>query len=138
MTRVLVIDDEPYVREALQRVLERAGYKLLAVADVDTGIARLRETSIDVLIIDLVVAEMDGVSAIARIRSEFPGLGIIAMTGGGNFGLSEYRPEALVTQAYLEAARMSGANGVLAKPFEVQELRNLVARIARSATALAV
>ncbi len=138
MTRVLVIDDEPYVREALQRVLERAGYKLLAVADVDTGIARLRETSIDVLIIDLVVAEMDGVSAIARIRSEFPGLGIIAMTGGGNFGLSKYRPEALVTQAYLEAARMSGANGVLAKPFEVQELRNLVARIARSATALAV
>lgn len=138
MTRVLVIDDEPYVREALQRVLERAGYKLMTVADMDTGIAHLRETPIDVLIIDLVVAEMDGVSAIARIRSEFPGLGIIAMTGGGNFGLSEYRPEALVTQAYLEAARMSGANGVLAKPFEVQELRNLVARIARSATALAV
>ncbi len=133
-----MIDDEPYVREALQRVLERAGYKLMTVADMDTGIAHLRETPIDVLIIDLVVAEMDGVSAIARIRSEFPGLGIIAMTGGGNFGLSEYRPEALVTQAYLEAARMSGANGVLAKPFEVQELRNLVARIARSATALAV
>jgi CheY-like chemotaxis protein len=135
---VLVIDDEPYVREALQRVLARAGYTVTTAADAEAGIARQRQTPADVLIVDLVLSGMDGISAIAQLRSEFPGVGIIAMTGGGQFGLDEYRPQALATQAFLEAARKAGANGVLAKPFEVQQLRNLVAQVARMTTALAV
>jgi len=130
MSRVLVIDDAPHVREAIKLVLERTGYDVSVVADLGTGIARLAEEPFDVAIIELPLGCVDGVSAIARIRGDFPGIGIIAMTGTGNVGPEEYRPEALVIEAYLQAARMAGADGVLAKPFQVQKLRQMVAQIA--------
>jgi len=69
---------------------------------------------------------MDGVSAIREIRREFPSVRIIAISGGGNFGLTAYRPEAISTNAYLAACTAAGADGVLAKPFETAELRALI------------
>jgi CheY-like chemotaxis protein len=69
---------------------------------------------------------MDGVELLRRIRAEFPGLRVIAISGGGNFELSGYGPDAVTTRAYLAAAANVGADAVLAKPFETAELEALI------------
>lgn len=126
MTRILIIDDEPFVREALQRVLGSPDVTVTGAADAGAGLAALRSSPPDLVIIDVVLPGMDGVAAIKEIRRDYPALRIIAISGGGSFGLTAYRPEAISTNAYLAACTTAGADGVLAKPFETSELRKMI------------
>jgi len=124
--RILVIDDEAFVREALQRVLSSSAASVVCAADAAAGLALLREAAVDLVIIDVVLPGMDGVTAIREIRRDYPDVRIIAISGGGNFGLHAYRPDAIATTAYLAACTPAGADRVLAKPFETGELRSLI------------
>jgi CheY-like chemotaxis protein len=126
MTRILVIDDETFVREALQRVLGSSDVAVTGAADADEGLASLRSSPADLVIIDVVLPGMDGVAAIKEIRRDNAAVRIIAISGGGNFGLASYLPEAISTNAYLAACTAAGADGVLAKPFETAELRSMI------------
>jgi CheY-like chemotaxis protein len=126
MQRVLVIDDETYVREALVRVLTTPEITVVDASTADAGFAAMREHPADLIIIDVILAGMDGVAAIRQIRHDYPGVRIIAISGGGNFGLSSYQPEAISTTAYLAACTAAGADRTLAKPFETAELRLLI------------
>jgi CheY-like chemotaxis protein len=127
--RILVIDDETLVREALQRVLARGEVVVTAVADAAAGLAALREAAFDLVIIEAVLQGIDGVAAIKQIRRDYPGMRIIAITGGGKVGLNAYRPEAILTSAYLAACTAAGADGSLAKPFETAELRSMISQL---------
>jgi CheY-like chemotaxis protein len=127
--RILVIDDEPFVLEALARVLASADVAVIGAATADAGLSVLRESPVDLVIIDVVLPGMDGVAAIKIMRREYPLVRIIAISGGGNFGLSAYLPDAISTSAYLAACKAAGANGTLAKPFETAELRSLIQQV---------
>jgi CheY-like chemotaxis protein len=127
--RILVIDDEPFVLEALARVLASADVAVIGAATADAGLSVLRESPVDLVIIDVVLPGMDGVAAIKILRREYPLVRIIAISGGGNFGLSAYLPDAISTSAYLAACKAAGANGTLAKPFETAELRSLIQQV---------
>ena len=127
--RILVIDDETFVREALQRVLAAPCVTVSAAADASTGLAAMRQSPADLVIIEAVLPGMDGVAAIKEIRRTYPAARIIAISGGGKSGLDAYRPEAILTSAYLAACRAAGADGTLAKPFETAELRTMIARL---------
>jgi CheY-like chemotaxis protein len=127
--RILVIDDEPFVLEALARVLASTDVAVIAASNADAGINLLHESPIDLVIIDVILPGIDGVAAIKIMRREYPELRIIAISGGGNFGLSAYMPNAISTTAYLAACRAAGANGTLAKPFETADLRSLIEQV---------
>jgi CheY-like chemotaxis protein len=127
--RILVIDDELFVREALERVLRSPGISVVAAQDAAAGFEVLRASQVDMVIIDVVLPGMDGVAAIKQMRREYPDTRIIAISGGGNFGLSSYQPEAISTSAYLAACKAAGADGTLAKPFETSELRALIGQL---------
>jgi CheY-like chemotaxis protein len=129
MRKVLVIDDEPFVREALERVLKSSSVEVIGAADADAGFAALRAGPFDLAIVDVILPGLDGVAAIKQIRREYPGIRIIAISGGGNFGLSAYQPEAISTSAYLAACKAAGADATLAKPFETGELRALIGEL---------
>jgi CheY-like chemotaxis protein len=129
MLRILVIDDEQFVREALERVLKSWAVCVVGAADAAAGLALLDQSAMDLVIIDVVLPGMDGVAAIKQIRRDHPNIRIIAISGGGNFGLSAYQPEAISTTAYLAACKAAGANGTLAKPFETAELRALIGQL---------
>jgi CheY-like chemotaxis protein len=124
--RILVIDDEPFVLDALKRVLATTGVAVIGASTADAGLTAITESPVDLVIIDVVLPGMDGVAAIKLIRRDHPGLPIIAISGGGNFGLNSYLPDAISTTAYLAACKAAGANGTLAKPFETAELRSLI------------
>jgi CheY-like chemotaxis protein len=129
MLRILVIDDEQFVREALERVLKSWAVCVVGAADAAAGLALLDQSAMDLVIIDVVLPGMDGVAAIKQIRRDHPNIRIIAISGGGNFGLSAYQPEAISTTAYLAACKAAGANATLAKPFETAELRALIGQL---------
>ena len=129
MPRILVIDDEKFVREALQRVLARGDVLVTAVADAAAGLAALCDDAFDLVIIEAVLPGMDGVAAIKQIRRDCPGMRIIAITGAGKVGLNSYRPQAILTSAYLAACTAAGADGILAKPFETAELRSMISHL---------
>jgi CheY-like chemotaxis protein len=126
--RILVIDDEPFVQEALKRVLAPTAAVIVA-STADAGLISMREAPVDLVIIDVVLPGMDGVAAIKLIRRDYPAVRIIAISGGGNFGLNSYLPDAISTTAYLAACKAAGANGTLAKPFETAELRSLIHQV---------
>lgn len=129
MLRILVIDDEPFVREALERVLRSPAVSVIGAADASAGLQLLGQSAVDLVIIDVVLPGMDGVSAIKQMRRDNPNIRIIAISGGGNFGLSAYQPDAISTTAYLAACKAAGADGTLAKPFETAELRSLIGQL---------
>lgn len=126
---VLVIDDEPFVRESLERVLRSPQLMVIVAADAEAGLAAMRTSNVDLVIVDAVLPGMDGVTAIKEIRRLHPRVRIIAISGGGGFGLHTYQPEAISTSAYLAACKAAGADEILAKPFETAELRAIMARL---------
>jgi CheY-like chemotaxis protein len=129
MQNVLVVDDELDVRDAIERVLERSGYSVRKARDAADALAELRRCGADVVITDIIMPKIDGVEAIRSIRREFPAVRIIAISGGGNFGITAYRPAAITTSAYLASAERAGAHVVLTKPFESKDLLQAVEQV---------
>jgi CheY-like chemotaxis protein len=127
--RILVIDDELFVLEALKRVLGSTAVAVIGASNADAGLTAMRESPVDLVIVDVILPGMDGVEAIKIMRRDFPDVRIIAISGGGNFGLNSYLPDAISTNAYLAACKAAGANGTLAKPFETAELRALILQV---------
>jgi CheY-like chemotaxis protein len=129
MHNVLVVDDERDVRDAIKRVLERSGYSVRTTGEAADALAELRRCSADLVITDIIMPKINGVEAIESIRKEFPAVRIIAISGGGNFGITAYQPAAITTSAYLAAAERAGAHWVLTKPFDSSDLLKAVEQV---------
>jgi DNA-binding response OmpR family regulator len=131
MHQILVIEDEPDVRDAIKRILDRAGYSVRVIGDGSGAIDELRAVPAEVVILDIIMPKTNGVEAIHAIRAESKDVKIIAISGGGNFAISGYQPAAITTSAYLAAAERAGADFVMTKPFEAQELLLAIAQVLR-------
>jgi CheY-like chemotaxis protein len=70
-----------------------------------------------------------GIDVIRTIRAKHAQTRIVAMSGGGNFGPLAYEPEAITTSAYLAAAKQAGADEVLTKPFDKNDLIAAIKRL---------
>jgi len=113
--RVLVVDDEASIRELLTRTLALTEYDVEAVADGRTGLDRLRLGPYDLLIADLRMPVMDGLTLIREARRLQPNLKAIIITG--------YSTES----SAIEAVNL-GVVGYLVKPFRVPQVLASVAR----------
>jgi len=122
MGSILIVDDEEDIRDALSMVLESAGYDVKVASNGNEAVELQREQPADLIITDIIMPQKDGVSTIKEIRQAFPGIRIIAISGGGGVQPVEYVPEAITTTAYLAAAKEAGADRVFTKPFEREDL----------------
>jgi len=122
MGSILIIDDEEDIRDALQMVLESVGHDVKVASNGNEAIEIQRGEPADLIITDIIMPGKDGVDTIKEIRQEFPGIRIIAISGGGGVQPTEYVPEAIKTTAYLAAAKEAGADMAFTKPFERKEL----------------
>lgn len=132
MPTVLVIDDEPEVRDSIQQVLGRAGFTVTTADNGQTGIQRFLSHPADVVVVDIIMPRSNGIEVIRKIRSQYPGARIIAISGGGNFGPFGYKPGTVVTESYLASATESGADAVMTKPFHRTELIALVRSLVKN------
>lgn len=128
MASILVVDDDVEVGEAIRRVLERGGFAARVVNSAAAALAAVSENEPDVVVTDVIMPRQNGVDLIKALRARSARIGIVAISGGGSFGPSSYKPDAISTHAYLEAARQAGASEVLAKPFDMSALLDAVRR----------
>ena len=105
---ILVIDDDETIREILRAILEREGYRVLEAPDGGEGLKQFTETPTDLVITDLIMPGKEGIETIRDLRRKFPGVKIIAVSGGGRIG----------PDAYLKMAKGVGALRTLSKPFD--------------------
>ena len=116
MALILIADDEADVRASVETALSPDGHEFIHTENgwqCEREIARRRP---DLVIIDVVMPERDGLETIRALRRAHPGLKILAISGGGEgrFGGS------------LHFAQEFGATAVLGKPIDVARLRELV------------
>jgi excisionase family DNA binding protein len=107
--RVLVVDDEPGIRDLLARTLALAEYEVDVVSDGPTALDRMRHDPYDLLIADLKMPGMDGLSVIREAKRYKADLPVIIITG--------YSSES----AAIEAVNL-GVSGYLTKPFRVPQV----------------
>lgn len=109
---VLVIDDEAVVRDIVQRWLEREGFVVRVAENGKIGLRLQRETPADVVVCDLIMPEQEGMETISQLRKEFPDVGVIAISGGGQ----------IAPDAYLNVAGQLGAWKVFTKPLPMDKV----------------
>jgi two-component system response regulator ResD len=82
---VLVVDDEPTIREIVARYIERAGYEARVAGDGRTALSALRERPADLVVLDLMLPGIDGLEVMRRIRGREIGerTAIILLTARG-------------------------------------------------------
>ena len=117
MSRILVCDDERAVRFAIAEALESQGHAIIEVASGEAALAALE--GVDVVVTDLAMPGMDGLTLLGEVRAREPGLPVIVVTARGS--------ERVAVQAM-----KAGAHDYLAKPFDVDELRLSIARAAEA------
>lgn len=107
--RVLVIDDDPGVRDYMEALVTRQGYRVFAVADGEQALQTLDETQPDVITLDVVLPGIDGLETLSRLKQRMPEVPVVMLSGHGQ------------ARTIVEAMRL-GASDFLRKPFEVEEL----------------
>jgi DNA-binding response OmpR family regulator len=113
---VLIVDDEPNVRLMLRTALESAGYRVLEAADGLGALARLRDGTCDLVVLDLRMPKLDGMETLARLREQGNATPVVMLTAHGSI------PDAV-------AAMRLGAIDFLTKPITPGELRAVVSEV---------
>lgn len=119
MARILIVDDETNVRQALKQALKDGRHDLFEAADGEKAMKILADGDMDIVLIDIIMPIQEGLETIQEIRLTSPQVKIIAMSGGGR---------ARNTQ-FLEMAEKLGAHATLKKPFSMIDLKNAVANV---------
>jgi two-component system response regulator AtoC len=115
MAHVLIVDDEPNMRWVLQEALERAGYHVVGAGSGEEALDALGKRFVDLVILDLKLKGMDGLSTLRQIHARWPAIVVLILTAYG-------------TVATAVEAMQSGASDYLRKPFDVEEVLFKVSR----------
>lgn len=113
---VLVIDDDPALLRSFASVLAAHGIPVTTVRNGHDGLAVFRWAPPAVVLTDIIMPEQDGISTIMAMRRECPATKIITMSGSGSIGKSEF----------LTVAKKLGADAVVHKPVDVDDLVKLL------------
>ena len=117
MALILVIDDEPQMRQTFRRILESHGHRVVDAKEGRDGIKLFKEEKPDLVITDLIMPGVEGIETIREIKRPTPDAKIIAMTGSA----SSENPGLL-----LRAAHGLGASIMLHKPVSMAGLMDAV------------
>jgi len=112
MKKILVIEDNLIVRNTVTRILQTAGYTVVTANDGLQGFEMFRKEQPDLVISDIIMPQQEGIGTIRQILAERPGTKIIAISGGGRIGNTDF----------LQIARKMGAVDALQKPFDPDDL----------------
>jgi two-component system, chemotaxis family, chemotaxis protein CheY len=111
--RVLIVDDDAFVRVVLKDALEGQGYRLLEASDGEEAVAQTAVARPDVVLLDLMMPRQSGLEALAQIRKVHPEGRVVV--------ISSMDSESMVQQAL-----KAGARGFISKPFHPLEIQGAV------------
>jgi len=108
--RILVVDDEPTVTKSCRRILSQAGYEVDTTQSGHDGMSRALSEQFDLVVTDLKMPDLDGMTLVGALRSQRPHTAVIIITGYGT-----------VTSA-VEATK-AGVSDYIEKPFTPDQIR---------------
>ena len=111
--KILVVDDEDYHRELMQKLLSKLGYEVEAVESAEAAFSSLERQKFPLIITDLIMLEMDGVEFWRKIRETDNKTVVIALTGH--------------TELYdIDRLKEVGFDNHLTKPFKIEVLKQAI------------
>ena len=113
--RILVVDDEEIVIKSCLRILGDGDYRVEAVQDGRDALRKIEENSLDVMILDIMMPNMDGLEVLRRVKEAHPDVEVVMVTGLSQIGTA------------VQAMKF-GAFDYISKPFEPDELKLVVQR----------
>ncbi len=116
--RILVVEDEPVIRELVRSMLDDGPVEVETAGSGAEGLRRARESRFDLILMDVVLPGMDGLTVCRMLKSD-PTTAPVPL----------YMLTAKTRRSDLEAAVAAGANGYIHKPFRGAELMELVERL---------
>ena len=111
--KILVVDDAPYMIKVLKDILVACGHEVHEAVTGEEALTRYSEVRPDVVLMDILMPSMDGVSATRKILEKDPLAKILVITAVGKTGLEKECLEA-------------GARKFISKPFKIKELVNVI------------
>ncbi|MDK2744069.1 MAG: response regulator [Nitrospira sp. BO4] len=114
MATILVIDDSTPSRLVFSTALQSAGYDVVEASSGHEGLAAYRQRPADLVIVDIMKPTMNGLETIKDLTHEFSNVKVIAVSG------------MLGEQSLFSTARRLGARQTLRKPFDMDEMLNMV------------
>lgn len=116
-TRILIVEDDHGLREALVDTLLLGGYQVTPVESAESAMVKLSESEFDLVVSDIQMQGMNGLSLLKSVKKKYPNLPFVLMTAYANINDA------------IQAMR-DGATDYLSKPFAPQVLLNLIGRYA--------
>jgi GAF domain-containing protein/CheY-like chemotaxis protein len=114
--RVLVIDDEPFVRDTLGEMLRQQHHDVVLADDGASGLARFRESAFDVVMTDLAMPGMSGWQVAQAVKAVRPQVPVVLVTGWG-------------VEVQADQLHAHGVDRVMTKPFRFEDVQDIVASI---------
>lgn len=117
---ILVVDDEPQIRELLAVYLKKQGFAVSTAATSAETMAVLRQTPVHLAVLDIGLAGEDGLRLLEQIKSAHPKVRVVMLTGMG------------FVEDLLEEAQAKGADGYVSKVLPLDELLMAIQRTCKS------
>lgn len=108
--KILVVDDEPQIRELLCMYLTQKGFYAAAAASSEEALKRVKEKPVDLVVLDIGLAGEDGLQVLGTLKAADPKLRVIMLTGMG------------FVEDLLQEAQQKGADGYVSKVLPLDEL----------------
>ncbi len=115
MKQILIVDDDRVVLASCRRILESEGYAVSLTSSVKEALQMLEEKNFDLLLVDVIMPEYDGMYLVGNARETLPNLPILVMSG-------------YPTPETISSGIRMGATHFIAKPFTPDELITAVQR----------
>lgn len=116
MAAILIVDDDPSVRLIATEMLRDSGHAIIEAEDGVEALKLLAHVPIDLVVLDMLMPNMDGIETIRALRGSHPGTRILAISSGGRSN----------PQSYLSLALAFGADAVLEKPLRLGSFASLI------------
>jgi len=121
---ILIVDDEPELRESLKTMLESCGHTVAAAGSTTEALIAIETSRPDVVLTDIFLGDGDGYSLLNALRANEEKIPVIAMSGGGT------GPGGVDV---LNLAEQLGATAVIDKPFRLKDLLAIIDRAVAAA-----
>ncbi len=119
MLKIALVDDSVILRSAIKNVLESSGFKVVFEAGGSAELfSKIENSGVELILLDIFFPTENGLDILAKLKKHMPLVKVLIVTG-------------LRQDTILEEAQRLGADGVLYKPFDTDELLSAIQRVSR-------
>ena len=119
MAVIVVVDDDPTIQMIAAELLRQGDHAVVAASDGDEALRILAAMKVDLVVMDMLMPNKDGLETIIEARGLYPDLRILAISSGGRIGVGDL----------LRMARLFGANETYVKPLRLETFAATIDRM---------